>query len=107
MLVQTDRFGTSIADALRIHADELRTKRRQRAEERAAKLTVKLLIPILLFIFPSMFIVMLGPALCSTLRRFAGRVGSAMRRSGEWRTCRSNRGRRWEIGRRGRRGGRA
>ena len=62
MLVQTDRFGTSIAKALRIHADELRTKRRQRAEEAAAKLTVKLLIPIVLFIFPSIFIVILGPA---------------------------------------------
>ncbi len=62
MLIQTDRFGTSIADALRIHADELRTKRRQRAEEAAAKLTVKMLIPIVLFIFPSLFIVILGPA---------------------------------------------
>lgn len=62
MLIQTDRFGTSIAKALRIHADELRTKRRQRAEEAAAKLTVKLLIPIVLFVFPSIFIVILGPA---------------------------------------------
>jgi tight adherence protein C len=63
MLIQTDRFGTSIAQALRIHADESRTKRRQRAEEEAAKLAVKLLIPIVLFIFPSIFIVILGPAL--------------------------------------------
>lgn len=62
MLIQTDRFGTSIADALRIHADELRTKRRQRAEEAAAKLTVKMLIPIVMFIFPSIFLVILGPA---------------------------------------------
>lgn len=62
MLIQTDRFGTSIGKALRIHADELRTKRRQRAEEAAAKLTVKLLVPIVLFIFPSIFIVILGPA---------------------------------------------
>jgi tight adherence protein C len=62
MLVQTDRFGTSIGEALRIHADESRTKRRQRAEELAAKLAVKLLIPIVLFIFPSIFIVILGPA---------------------------------------------
>lgn len=62
MLVQTDRFGTSIGQALRIHADESRTKRRQRAEEEAAKLSVKLLIPIILFIFPSIFIVILGPA---------------------------------------------
>jgi tight adherence protein C len=62
MLVQTDRFGTSIGEALRIHADESRTKRRQRAEELAAKLAVKLLIPIVLFIFPAIFIVILGPA---------------------------------------------
>jgi len=63
MLIQTDRFGTSIAHALRIHADESRTKRRQHAEEAAAKLAVKLLIPIVLFIFPSLFIVILGPAI--------------------------------------------
>lgn len=62
MLIQTDRFGTSIADALRVHADELRTKRRQRAEEEAAKLTVKMLIPIVMFIFPAIFLVILGPA---------------------------------------------
>jgi tight adherence protein C len=62
MLIQTDRFGTSIADALRVHADELRTKRRQRAEEAAAKLTVKMLLPIIIFIFPSIFLVILGPA---------------------------------------------
>lgn len=62
MLVQTDRFGTSIGTALRVHADESRTKRRQRAEEEAAKLSVKLLIPIVLFVFPSIFIVILGPA---------------------------------------------
>ncbi len=62
MLIQTDRFGTSIAHALRIHADELRTKRRQRAEEAAAKLTVKMLIPIIIFIFPSIFLVIIGPA---------------------------------------------
>jgi tight adherence protein C len=75
MLVQTDRFGTSIADALRIHADELRTKRRQVAEERAAKLAVKLLIPILLFIFPSMFIVMLAPALFHITEALGGLGG--------------------------------
>ena len=62
MLLQTDRFGTSIADALRVHADTLRTKRRQRAEEAAAKLTVKLLFPLLLFVFPAFFVVLLGPS---------------------------------------------
>ena len=75
MLIQTDRFGTSIADALRIHADELRTKRRQRAEENAAKLTVKLLIPIVLLIFPSIFIVILGPALFMIRDAFTGMGG--------------------------------
>ena len=63
MLIQTDRFGTSIATALRVHADTLRTKRRQRAEEAAAKTTIKLVFPLVLFIFPAMFVVILGPAL--------------------------------------------
>ena len=72
MLVQTDRFGTSVADALRVHADELRTKRRQRAEEAAAKLTVKLIFPIILFIFPSLFIVILAPAMFHILESFGG-----------------------------------
>lgn len=61
MMVQTERFGTSIADSLRVHADTMRTKRRQRAEEAAAKLTVKLLIPLVVFIFPALFVVILGP----------------------------------------------
>lgn len=61
-LVQTERFGSSIANALRIHADGMRTQRRQRAEEAAAKLTVKLLVPLLLFVFPATFVVVLGPA---------------------------------------------
>ena len=63
MLIQTDRFGTSIATALRVQADTLRTKRRQRAEEAAAKTTIKLVFPLVLFIFPAMFVVILGPAL--------------------------------------------
>jgi tight adherence protein C len=63
MLVQTDRFGTSIAQALRVQADTLRTKRRQRAEEAAAKTTIKLVFPLVLFIFPAMFVVILGSAL--------------------------------------------
>ncbi len=62
MLVQSDRFGTSIADALRVHADSLRTKRRFRAEEAAAKIALKLLFPLIFFIFPSMLLVLLGPA---------------------------------------------
>ncbi len=63
MLIQTDRFGTSIATALRVQADTLRTKRRQRAEEAAAKTTIKLVFPLVLFIFPALFVVILGPAL--------------------------------------------
>lgn len=63
MLIQTDRFGTSIARALRVHADTLRTKRRQRAEEAAAKTTIKLVFPLVLFVFPALFVVVLGPAL--------------------------------------------
>jgi tight adherence protein C len=62
MLIQTDRFGTSIAQALRVHSDDLRMKRRQRAEEAAAKTTIKLVIPLALFVFPAMFVVILGPA---------------------------------------------
>lgn len=63
MLIQTDRFGTSIAQALRVQADTLRTKRRQRVEEAAAKTTIKLVFPLVLFIFPAMFVVILGSAL--------------------------------------------
>jgi tight adherence protein C len=63
MLIQTDRFGTSIADSLRIHAEELRSKRQQQAEEDAAKVTVKMLIPLVIFVFPSIFVVILGPAI--------------------------------------------
>ena len=70
MLVQTDRFGTSIAQSLRVHSDELRTKRRQRAEEFAAKATVKMIPPLVFFIFPALFVVILGPAVISLYRHF-------------------------------------
>jgi tight adherence protein C len=68
MLVQADRFGTSVADSLRVHSDSLRTKRRQRAEEKAAKIPVKLLFPLIFCIFPSMLLVLLGPAFISIYR---------------------------------------
>jgi tight adherence protein C len=68
MLVQTDRFGTSVADALRIQADTLRTKRRQRAEEAAAKTTIKLVFPLVLCIFPAMFVVVLAPSVIAIMR---------------------------------------
>ncbi|MBT8398313.1 MAG: type II secretion system F family protein [Gemmatimonadetes bacterium] len=63
MLVQTERFGTSIADSLRVHADSMRTKRQQRAEEAAAKTTIKMVFPLAICIFPALFVVILGPAL--------------------------------------------
>jgi tight adherence protein C len=62
MLVQTARFGTSVADALRVHAEAMRTRRRQHAEEKAAQASVKITIPLILFILPALFIVLLGPA---------------------------------------------
>ena len=65
MLVQSDRFGTSVADSLRVHAESLRSKRRLIAEETAAKIGVKLLFPLIFFIFPSMLLVLLGPAVIS------------------------------------------
>jgi tight adherence protein C len=68
LLVQTDRFGTSIGQALRVHADAMRTTRRLKAEELAAKLPVKLLLPLIFFIFPSMFIVVIGPACINMVR---------------------------------------
>lgn len=64
-LVQTIRFGTNLAVSLRVHAESLRVKRRQEAEERAAKTTVKLLFPLVFFIFPAIFVVILGPAMAS------------------------------------------
>jgi len=63
LLIQTDQFGTSVSKALRIHSDTLRTQRRQRAEEQAAKTAVKLVFPLVFFIFPSLFVVVLAPAL--------------------------------------------
>jgi tight adherence protein C len=63
LLIQTEQFGTSIAQALRVHADGMRLKRRQFAEEKATKLPVKLLFPLLLFIFPSLLLVILGPGI--------------------------------------------
>lgn len=68
MLIQTDRFGTSLAQSLRVHSDTLRTKRRQRAEEMAAKTTVKMVPPLVFFIFPALFVVILGPGVISVVR---------------------------------------
>lgn len=68
MLIQAERFGTSIADSLRVHAEGLRTKRRQRAEETAAKIALKLLFPLLFCIFPSLMLVLMGPAMIQIYR---------------------------------------
>jgi len=68
LLIQTDKFGTSVAQALRVHSDFMRVNRRQRAEAIAAKLPVKLLFPLILFIFPSLFVTILGPAVIRIFR---------------------------------------
>lgn len=68
LLIQTDRFGTSVGTALRVHSDAMRTQRTQRAEEMAGKLPVKLLFPLIFFIFPALFIVILGPAVIQGMR---------------------------------------
>lgn len=68
MLIQADRFGTSMGDSLRVYADDLRTKRRLRAEETAAKIPLKLLFPLVFFIFPSLLLVLLGPAFIQVYR---------------------------------------
>jgi tight adherence protein C len=67
-LIQTDRFGTGVAQALRVHSDSLRTERRQRAEEQAAKTTIKMVIPLVCFILPSIIFVTLGPAIIQLVR---------------------------------------
>ena len=70
MLVQTERFGTSLSLALKVHSDSLRTKRRQMAEESAAKTAIKVLFPLAFFIFPALLIVMIGPAFYKILGIF-------------------------------------
>lgn len=72
VITQAEKLGTSVAKALRNQADSLRTKRRQRAEERAQKTAVKLLIPLILFIFPAIFVVLAGPAAIHLMNTFGG-----------------------------------
>ncbi len=71
LLIQTDRFGTSIGQALRVHSDSMRMTRRLKAEERAAQLAVKLMIPLILFIFPSLMIVIAGPGVIRLMQNFS------------------------------------
>lgn len=68
VLIQTDRFGTSVAQSLRVFADTMRTKRRQRAEEHAAKMNIKMIPPLVFFVFPAIFVVVLGPAVIAIIR---------------------------------------
>jgi tight adherence protein C len=70
VLVQSEKFGTSIAKTLRVHSDTLRTQRRQKVEEQAAKTTVKLVFPLVFLIFPSLFLVTLGPAAITIMESF-------------------------------------
>jgi tight adherence protein C len=71
MLVQTEQFGTSIAKMLRVHADTLRVQRVQMIEELSAKTSVKLVFPLVLFIFPALFLVTLGPAVIVMMDSFS------------------------------------
>jgi tight adherence protein C len=75
VLVQTERFGTSVANALRVHSDVLRVERRQRAEERAAKTTIKMVPALVLFIFPPLFFVLLGPSVITVIRELMPMMG--------------------------------
>ena len=69
-LVQTLRFGTSVADALRVYSEEFRDKRMQAAEERAAKMGVKMIFPLVFFMFPGFFLVAIGPAVIQLINAF-------------------------------------
>lgn len=75
LLVQTDKFGTSVGQALRVHSDAMRMNRTLRAEEKAAKLPVKLLFPLVFFIFPSLFVVVIGPAAIKIARTLLPSLG--------------------------------
>lgn len=76
MLVQAEQFGTSIGKTLRTHSDTLRTQRIQQVEEQAAKTTIKLIFPLVFFIFPSLFLVVLGPAVLIMMDSFSKLFGS-------------------------------
>jgi tight adherence protein C len=72
VLIQTERFGTSVGQALRVQSDTLRTKRRQRVEEASAKTAIKMLFPLVFCIFPAMFLVILGPGVLTALKVLSG-----------------------------------
>jgi tight adherence protein C len=76
MLVQAERFGTSIADSLRVYSTELRTKRRVKAEEAAAKIALKLLFPLIFFLFPALMLVLMGPGIINIARTLLPAMGA-------------------------------
>jgi tight adherence protein C len=75
MIVQSERFGTSLSQALKVYADALRTRRRLRAEAAVAKAGIKMLFPIVLFILPALFVITLVPGMLSVMRDLAGGIG--------------------------------
>jgi tight adherence protein C len=76
ILIQADKFGSSIAQALRVQSDSMRTRRRQIAEEKAAKTAVKLIFPLVIFIFPGIFVVLVGPAAITMVREMFPKMGN-------------------------------
>jgi tight adherence protein C len=76
MIVQSERFGTSLSQALKVYAESLRTRRRLRAEAAVAKAGVKMLFPIVLFILPALFVITLVPGMLSVLRDLSGGIGA-------------------------------
>jgi tight adherence protein C len=76
ILIQADKFGSSIAQALRVQSDSMRTRRRQLAEEKAAKTAVKLIFPLVIFIFPGIFVVLVGPAAITMVREMFPAMGA-------------------------------
>ena len=75
VLVQADKLGSSIAQALRVQSESMRVRRRQIAEEKAAKTAVKLLFPLVIFIFPGVFVVLVGPAAIQMMREMFPKMG--------------------------------
>ncbi len=75
ILIQADRFGSSIAQALRVQSDSMRTRRKQLAEEKAAKTAVQLIFPLVLFIFPGIFVILVGPAAITMVREMVPKMG--------------------------------
>jgi len=75
ILIQADKFGSSVAQALRVQSEAMRTRRRQLAEEKAAKTAVKLIFPLVIFIFPGIFVVLVGPAAITMIREMFPAMG--------------------------------